>query len=257
MGGCEEMDETVQPVEMALEAALLIIRNGGSTVAAERSFTNILKGYHQQGIASVWRLDLIAATRTAEGQSSTFLRPVGPIGVNLVRASEVTVLGERVAQGKVGITALGAELERIRQLSSPYNRWVLLVTVAFAAGCYTRVIGGDWGSFGIAFVAAGMGQLLRSPLQARKLAVGPVTLICGVLSAMVAGAGLRLKFSQVEPATLIASVIYMVPGLPLINGFVDLISHRHLIVGLARILNAAFLFLVLAIAIALAHTVFL
>jgi uncharacterized membrane protein YjjP (DUF1212 family) len=84
-----------------------------------------------------------------------------------------------------------------------------------------------------------------------------VTLICGVLSACIASVGLRLGCSQVVPATLIASVIYMVPGLPLINGFVDLVSHKYLLVGIERIINAAFLFLVLAVAIALAYTVIL
>ena len=57
------------------------------------------------------------------------------------------------------------------------------------------------------------------------------------------------------PATLIASVIYMVPGLPLINGFVDVVSHKLLVVGFERTLNAGFLFLVLAIAIAFASAV--
>ena len=104
-------------------------------------------------------------------------------------------------------------------------------------------------------MAAGIGQFLRSLLQARKLAVAPVTLVCGVLSACIAGVGLRLGLSQTAPATLIASVIYMVPGLPLINGFVDMVSHKYLFVGLERIANAAFLFLILAIAIALAYAV--
>jgi uncharacterized membrane protein YjjP (DUF1212 family) len=48
----------------------------------------------------------------------------------------------------------------------------------------------------------------------------------------------------------------MVPGFPLINGFVDVVSHKYLFGGLERIANAAFLFLVLAIAIALAIAVF-
>jgi uncharacterized membrane protein YjjP (DUF1212 family) len=111
---------------------------------------------------------------------------------------------------------------------------------------------GDWGSLGIAFVAAGSGQFLRSLLQARKLAVVPVTLIGGVLSAMIASIGLRLGFSQVVPPALIASVIYMVPGLPLINGFVDVASHKYLFVGIERIGNAALFFLVLAVAIVFA-----
>ena len=52
----------VQPVEMALEAAAIVMQNGGSTVAADRTFTNILKGYKKAGVAAAWRLDFIAAT---------------------------------------------------------------------------------------------------------------------------------------------------------------------------------------------------
>jgi uncharacterized membrane protein YjjP (DUF1212 family) len=249
------VEDTLQPVDMALEAALLIIRNGGSTVAAERSFYSILKGCRTAGVSVIWRLDFSAATRTVGGRSSTVLRPVGTIGVNLTRASAVTVLAERVEHGTVALADFGAELERIKQLPSPYNRWVLLGAAACNAACFSQLAGGDWGSLGIAFVAVGAGQFLRSHLQARKFAVASVTLICGVLSALVASVGLRLDFSQVVPATLMASVIYMVPGLPLINGFVDMVSHRHLIVGVDRIMNAAFLFLILATAIAFAHTV--
>jgi len=247
----------MQPIEIALEAALLVMRSGGSTVAAERSFTAILRGCHQPGIEAVWRLDFIAAADPAVGKSSAVVRPVGPIGVNLVRASEVAVLGERVASGEVDGAAVGAEVRRIAQLPSPHNRWVMTAAAAIAAASFSQLPGGDWGSVGVAFVAAGVGQSLRSLLQARKLAVAPVTLVCGLLSALIASVGLRLGVSQVAPATLIASVIYMVPSLPLINGFVDMLSHRHLLVGVGRMINAAYLFLLLTIAIAFAHAVVL
>lgn len=245
----------MHPVEMAVETALLVMRNGGSTVAAERCFTEILKGCRQEGVEAVWRLDFIAANHVVAGQASTVVRSVGPIGVNLVRASEAAVLGERVGKGELDAATLETEIQRIGHLPSPHDRWRMVAIAAFTAGCFSQVPGGDWGSLGIAFAAAGVGQLVRSLLQARKLAVAPVTLACGVLSALIAAAGLRLGFSQVAPATLIASVIYMVPGLPLINGFVDVVSHKHLVVGFERILNAGFLFLVLAIAIAFASAV--
>lgn len=245
----------MQPVERALDVALLVMQNGGSTVMADRTFTNILKGSKQHGVSSAWRLDFVAANSVAEGQSSTVLRPVGPIGVNLVRASEAEILGERVARGEVSTAALDSEIERIKALATPYNRWVMIVAAACTAAFFSQIPGGDWGAFGIAFVAAGVGQFLRSLLQARRLAVAPVTLVCGVLSACIACIGLRLGLSRIAPATLIASVIYMVPGLPLINGFVDMVSHKYLFVGLERIANAGFLFLVLAVAIALAYAV--
>jgi uncharacterized membrane protein YjjP (DUF1212 family) len=245
----------MQPIEAALEPALLVVQNGGSTVAADRCFTNILKSYRTEGCAAIWRLDFIAASSALEGQSSTVMRPVGPIGVNLVRVSEVVLLGERVAKGEVAIADVGAELTRIKQLPSSYNRWMMMVAAACTAASFSRIPGGDWGSLAIAFVAAGAGQFLRSLLQARNVAVAPVTLICGLLSACIASIGLRLGFSETVPATLIASVIYIVPGLPLINGFLDVASHKYLFVGIERIANAAFLFLVMALAIALAYTV--
>jgi uncharacterized membrane protein YjjP (DUF1212 family) len=242
----------MQPVERALDVALIVMQNGGSTVMADRTFANILKGYKQDGVSAAWRLDFVAASIVAEGQSATVLRPVGPIGVNLVCTSEAAVLGERVARGEVDTDALDSEVRRIKALATPYNRWVMTAAAACTAAFFSQIPGGDWGALGIAFVAAGVGQFLRSLLQARKLAVAPVTLVCGVLSACIACVGLRLGLSQVAPATLIASVIYLVPGLPLINGFVDMVSHKYLFVGWERIASATFLFLVLAVSIALA-----
>jgi uncharacterized membrane protein YjjP (DUF1212 family) len=245
----------MQPVERALDVALIVMRNGGSTVMADRTFRNVLKGYNVSGVSAAWRLDFVAASSVAGGRSSTVVRPIGPIGVNLARASEAAVLGERVARGEVGTASLVSEVERIKAFPSPYNRLVLVAAAASTAAFFSQIPGGDWGALGIAFVAAGVGQFLRSMLQAKKLAAATATLVCGVLSACIAGFGLRLGLSRTAPATLIASVIYMVPGLPLINGFVDVLSHKHLLVGLERIANAAYLFLILAIAIAFAYAV--
>jgi uncharacterized membrane protein YjjP (DUF1212 family) len=244
----------MQPVEAALETALIVMRNGGSTVAAARTFNNALKGYKEEGVSAVWRLDFIAATSAGEGRSSPIIRSVGPIGVNLVRASEVAVLGERVAKGEVPIAAFDAEVARINHIAPPYNRWLAMAAAACVAGALSQFAGGDWGSLGISFIAAGVGQFFRALLQARKAPAANVTLICGLLSACIAGVGLRLGLSQAIPVTLIASVVYLAPGLPLINGFVDVLSHKYLLVGIERIINATYLFLLLAIAIAFSFT---
>jgi uncharacterized membrane protein YjjP (DUF1212 family) len=190
-----------------------------------------------------------------EANSAIAARPVGPIGVNLVRESEAAVLSERVAKGELGVVALKAEIERIKDLPEPYGQWTKIGAAAFTAAFFSQILGGDWGSFAIAFVAGGVGQLFRSLLQARKVTVAMLTMICGCISAGIACVGLRMEFSGTAPAALIASVIYLVPGLPLINGCLDVISHKYLFVGIQRIFNAIFLILVIAIAIALAFVV--
>jgi uncharacterized membrane protein YjjP (DUF1212 family) len=245
----------MQPIERALDVALIIMRNGGSTSMAEHSFERVLKGLGRGDVSAVWRLDSVAAFSVDEGLSSTVFRRVGVIGVNLVRVSEAVVLSERVVRGEVGEGGLAAEVERVSAIASPYGRWTLVAAAACTAAAFSRLPGGDWGALGIAFVAAGVGQFFRSLLQMRKVAVPHVTLVCGVFSACIAAAGLRLGLSQTPAAALVAAVIYMVPGLPLINGFMDLVSYKYLLVGLERIASASYLFLLLTIAIAFALAV--
>jgi uncharacterized membrane protein YjjP (DUF1212 family) len=239
-------------IDVALDAALLVMRNGGSTVAADRTFLNVLKGCEKGGVTAVWRLDFVATSAEAPIECSAVVRPVGTTGVNLSRVSAAMHLAERLAKRRFAVAEFAAELERVKTLPSPYSRQVTIAAAACAAGAFSQVAGGDWGSLAIAAAAAAAGQLLRPLLQANGRPVALVTLACGVLSALVAAVGVRLNYSQTAAATLIASVIYMVPGLPLINGFIDMTSQKYLLVGMERGLNAAFLFLVLAISIAMA-----
>ena len=157
----------MQPVDMALDAAAIVMQNGGSTVAADRTFINILSGYKKKGVAASWRLDFIVATSAEEGQSSTVVRPIGPIGVNLTCLRSGGSWRSR-GQRRVAAAGLQAEIARIKELPSPYNRWMERSRRPALAGAFSQLAGGDLGSLGIAFVAAGIGQSLRSQLQARS-----------------------------------------------------------------------------------------
>jgi uncharacterized membrane protein YjjP (DUF1212 family) len=242
-------------LDAALDAAVVVMRNGGSTAAAARSFANILKGCEIKDVAAVWRLDFVAASgETREGRL-TALRSVGSMGVNLVRAGEMVALSERVARGQITAEALDAELNRVQSLPSPYSGPVLALAAACAGAAYSQLPGGGWGSLAIAFVAGGAGQSLRLQMDANRVGNTAVTFTCSALSAMIAALGLRLGLSGVPSATLLGSVIYMIPGMPLINGFTDMLSAQHRITGLERIANAALVFVVIAIAVALAYAV--
>jgi len=244
----------MRSVETALDVALIVMENGGSTAMADRAFRNILKGFGQEGFQAAWRLDLVTVSGEADGRPLTVLRPIGKIGTNLARVSEAVVLGQRAAKGEVDAGVLPAEVEHVRAVAPPYGRWTVLAAAASVSAIISRLSGGDWGAFGIAFAAAAIGQFVRSLPGARKIAVAPLTLFCGIISTGLAAIALRLGGSPMIQATLIASAFYMVPGPPLINGFVDMVSHKHMVVGLERLVNATFLCLMLAVAIAFAYT---
>ena len=241
-------------IERALDVALIVIESGGSTTNAERTFRNVLKGYEQKGGTVGWRLDLVTVSGAGQDGTSTIVRAIGPIGVNLVRASTAAALGERVARGEIGPADLVPEIERIKALPPPYGHWTMMTASAFTAALMCRLLGGDLGAVGLTFAAGGIGGLVRSVLRARGLRAALLTFVCGTISASLAGLGLRLGLTPAIGPALIASVFFMVPGIPLINGFVDMVSYKHLLIGLERIANAAFLFLALAVAVAFAFS---
>jgi uncharacterized membrane protein YjjP (DUF1212 family) len=242
----------MQPVEIALDLALITMQNGGSTDLADRTFANVLGSCATADVSPVWRLDFVTVSSRSGPGAPAVMRPVGAIGMHLSRASEAAALSEQVAKGELDVACLPAEIERIKKLASPYTWWAMTLAGACAGACFSRTAGGDWGALGVALVAAGVGQFARVLLQAVNFPRIPVTAISALISVFLATAGLRLGFTHVAPATLIGSVVYMVPGVALINGFVDIIAGKHLFVGIQRLFDAGVVCLILAIAMAIA-----
>jgi len=243
-----------QAVSAALDLASLVLQSGGSAVMADTTLKNVLKGHGEEGVSTVYRQDFIAASSVTDGQAWTLLRPLGPAGLHLVRASEARTLSERFAGGEVDTADFVSQVERIKQLASPHNRWTTTLAAACAAAAFSRSIGGDWGAMGVVLVAAAIGQSFRFLLQKRNHSRYVITFFCALISGFLVLAGLRLGLSGVPAATLIGSVIYMVPGVPLINGFIEIASGKYLFVGMQRLLDAASLFFILTVALAIADS---
>lgn len=240
----------------AQRAALLVIRNGGATPVAERMFDNILRAHGQDAVETVWRLDFIAASRARSGEGA-YLRNVGALTLKLALVGEVEALAERAMAERTRIDEVYARLRRLEALPSPCPRSALVAGAASAAGFLAHMLARDEGAVVVAFVAAAPGQGARLIRQRRGLSAVALVFVSATRSALVAGARIRLGLVSDTFATLVASVAYLVPGLLLINGFMDLLSQRYLAIGLERMAKAFVLFLVIAIGIALADALVL
>lgn len=238
-------------LEADLDVAVLVLESGGSTKLAEKTLNNLRKT--DEPAEAVWRSDFVALSVTPEGlPRTTIVRSVGTLGLALFRASEAALLGERAARGDVDRNAIAGEVARIRNLASPYSRWITRLAVACAAAFFTQTAGGDYGALGIAFVAAAFGQFVRTLPRLRKVPRTGNVLIAAMISALIGTAGLRLGLAHGTAATLLGSIIYLIPGLSLANGFVDLVSDGHMLVGFERLLHAGFTFLILTTALVVA-----
>lgn len=239
----------MSPTEVALWGALVVLRNGGSTAMASQAYGDLLAAFGEEGAEPFWRLDFVIAPLPG---ARALVEPVGSIGSNLERVSAAMQLASSAVRGEIEPMMVGGHLAAIEKRDATWGPWTRAAVGAIGAATFARSIGGDPGSMAVAAAAAACGQVLRIEfLQRRGLPAMAEIFVGAIASALLAGGGLHLGVTDDLPATLVASVVCFVPGLALINGFVDLLRYEHLLIGLQRICYALAIFVSLAVAIAL------
>lgn len=125
----------------------------------------------------------------------------------------------------------------------------VLLTVGLANASFCRLFGGDWTAVAIVFTSTLVGFAVRLRLQAHAVNHFLVFILSAFVASLCATAALR--FDCTAETALATSVLFLVPGVPLINGVIDIVE-GHILVGCSRLINA--LMLIICIAIGLAAT---
>ncbi|MCC8171193.1 MAG: threonine/serine exporter family protein [Parabacteroides sp.] len=125
----------------------------------------------------------------------------------------------------------------------------VLFLVGFANASFCRLFGGDWTAVGIVFSATVLGFFTRQQMQKR----GINHFIVFVVSAFVASlyASVSLIFDSTADIAIGTSVLFLIPGVPLINGVIDVVE-GHILIGISRLVHS--FLLVICIAVGLSFT---
>ena len=142
------------------------------------------------------------------------------------------------------------ELKYKKIISAPMmHPLFVLILVGFANASFCKLFGGDLISMGIVFSATLTGLYLKQQMQKKKMN----HYIIFIVSAFVASlcASTALIFDTTSEIALATSVLYLVPGVPLINGVIDVVE-GYVLTGFARLTEASLL--IVSIAIGLSFT---
>jgi len=173
------------------------------------------------------------------------MRTIPVQGVNFKIISGISRLSWDVLEGNFSIQQVRTELNRLIALPH-YPRLIILFFVSLAGAGFCFSFGGKLPEMVITFGATFCGLFVRQ--EAMKSQFNPY--ICVFMGSLVASlfagafvkAGLNINFEH----AFVTSVLFLIPGVPLINCFTDLID-GNILNGVVRGINA----LMFALAIAL------
>ncbi|MCK3685689.1 threonine/serine exporter family protein [Maribellus sp. YY47] len=163
------------------------------------------------------------------------LKRTSPHGVNFRMVSGISRMSWRIVQEKWEIDQVKNELERLKSLSH-YPRILVLAMVSAAGAGFCRVFGGVYLELLVTFVATFIGLYVRQ--EAVKKAFNPYLAIffAAFVSSMIAGLALKMKIGPNPEYAFATSVLYLIPGIPLINSLSDLLD-GNIMNGIVRGLN--------------------
>jgi uncharacterized membrane protein YjjP (DUF1212 family) len=168
-----------------------------------------------------------------------------PHGVNFKVVSGLSRMSWRIVEEKWSLQQIRNEVNRLESLPH-YPRFIVLLMIGISGAAFCRLFGGKGVDMLTCFVATFIGLFVRQ--EALKLNFNPYLCVyfSASVAALIAGAAYKFNIGILPEQAFTASVLFLIPGVPLINMFSDFID-GNILNGLIRGING----LMFAFAIAL------
>ena len=152
------------------------------------------------------------------------------------RITSLSKMSWDIADGKMTYADARQQLDSITGSCGAANRWLPL-EVGAANAAFCRLFGGDAVAMALVFAATFVGIALKHRLLSRHTDIRLVMMACAFVSAVLASAGTLFGLGDTPEVAVATSVLYLVPGIPLINSFSDMLD-GHYICSFGRMMGA-------------------
>ncbi len=167
----------------------------------------------------------------------TKFRKCGHHGVNMSTLSEISKLSWRALEQKYTLDQYEEDLNRIAQAKHHYSGWLTIFAVGIACAGFCKLFGCDWPAAFITFIASSIAVFARREMHHRRYNLYINVAVSSFIAVLTACLFTFTGISRTEYHPIFACVLFLVPGVPLINSLDDMID-GFTIVGITRMVIA-------------------
>lgn len=151
------------------------------------------------------------------------LKRTSPHGVNFRVVSGISHLSWNVLEQNWTVAQISEEVQRLKSLPH-YPRVIILALVGLAGSAFCRIFGGGYVEMMVAFVATVVGLFVRQ--EAIRVNFNPYMCIffASFTASFIAGIAEMYHIGAQPDKAFATSVLFLVPGVPLINSVTDLLE---------------------------------
>ena len=219
----------------------------GSGVHTSRVIRNSRRIGKSQGIdiqlSAFQKSIVMTAHDDSTGENITRVVGIPALPISFERNSDLSALSWEAVDEHLPLDEIRARYERLISKPSIDPIFVLL-TVGLANASFCRLFGGDWTAMSIVFTSTLVGFAAKQRMQAHKVNHFIIFILSAFIASLCASAA--LSFDCTAHICLATSPLFLVPGVPLINGIIDILD-GHVLIGFSRLVNAMSLIVCIAV----------
>jgi uncharacterized membrane protein YjjP (DUF1212 family) len=232
--------------EMLLEIGSLLIVSGANTERVKITINRIAGAFDCDSDLMITNHALML-TLTYKDQIKTFTRvkwvPNMHLNFNLI--SDISTMSWKIVEEKWTVERITTEMKFLDR-GPLYPRFLVLFLVALAGASFCRLFGGELTEMILCFSGTFLGLFVRQETMKLKFNFYLCIFFAALTSSFVVGLYSFLKPGGDYIHALSTSTLFLIPGVPMINSFSDLID-GNILNGTTRGVNV----LVIAFTIAL------
>lgn len=224
----------------------------GSGVHTSRVIRNSQRIGESQGIelqlSSFQKSTILTARDPESGEAITRVVKIPALPISFERNSDLSALSWDALDERLPLAEIRQRYDSLTA-KPRIDPIFVLAAVGLANASFCKLFGGDWTAVSIVFTATLVGFAAKQRMQAHGVNHFLIFIISAFMASLCASAALR--FDCTAETALATSVLFLVPGVPLINGVIDIVE-GHILIGFSRLISA--LLLIICIAVGLSAT---
>ena len=217
-------EDTQSVGNILLEIGAQLMSSGASTNRTRVTLERIARGLGY-GIELLITQRALMLTIIEKDQQHLFsrLKRISPHGVNFRIVSGISHLSWNVMEQDWSLTQISEELQRLKSLPH-YPRLVVLGLVGLAGSAFCNIFGGGITEMTVAFIATVIGLFVRQEATKKKFNPYLCVFFAAFTASMIAGLAEYYHIGIQPDKAFATSVLFLVPGIPLINSVTDLLD---------------------------------
>lgn len=222
--------------KLLLDAGSMLMSSGANTARIRLNVMRIANAYgYNAELLVTHRALMLTLYDDEKDYFFSRLKRTSPHQANFRIVSGISRMSWSIVEENWSLEQSKEELNRLKSLPH-YPRWIILLMVSLAGASFCRLAGGEYLDMLISAGATYAGLYIRQEAVKKMFNAYLCIFFAAFVSSLISGMALKLQVGDHPEYAFATSVLYLIPGIPLINSLSDLLD-GNIMNGIVRGVN--------------------